>query len=275
MTNAPQHPAYARQDAAGGAFGWYPPVTTDAGSGGHRLNRSLWIVVAVIGLSTFGVNAWSSAPLGFPVRFGVLAAVVAAVGLLPKQGGRGWVVVALAVTGFFDALAAWISAHEQGWAPTVIMVLNALQALAAVGALLYETKVPASAESSGGTDYSEYTRFVQAYQAYATQYQQAAAAASYTAAGQAQATARAQSSGRPTADVRAAAPDDPLAGLEARYARHAAAGRPPGESAQGSSAPAGHLGPGIPNANHGAPESRPWAGPPQHGGDGTIEAKGP
>jgi hypothetical protein len=237
------------------------------------LHRFLWIVVAVLGSMTFGASFRSAAGHGFAVQFSLLAAVVSAVGLLPKQDGRGWVVVALAVTGFLDALATWITADEQ-WALTVVLVLNALQALAAVVALLYETRRLASAEPPGGLDYSAYAQSYQSYQAYVAQYQQAAAASSYSAAGQA--TARAQSEGRAPVGARTPAQEDPLAGLEARYARHggdAGAGQQSRETAQGKWRPVGDR-PGVPDVNHVVPESHPHRISPRNPGDGITEMKG-
>jgi hypothetical protein len=273
MANASQHSGYAGQSPPG-SYGWYPTAGAGSTDRSSRLDRSLWIIVAILGSATFGASFGSPVGSGFPVQFAVLAAVVAATGLLPKQGGRGWVVVALAVTGFLDALATWITADEQ-WALTVVLVLNALQAMAAVVALLYETRRLASAEPRDGLDYSAYAQSVQAYQAYAAQYQQAAAA-SYGAAGQA--TARAQSEARTSARAPASAQEAPPAGLEARYAAHGGgtSGRQQSRnSAQPSTAPTGNLGPGVPNANHGAPESHPYRTSPSNPGDGTIEMNGP
>ncbi len=272
MTNVP-HSAFAGHGAPVSSYGWYPPGADEHTDRVYRLHRFLWIVVAVLGFVTFGASFGSAAGHGFAVQFSVLAAVVSAVGLLPKQDGRGWIVVALAVTGFLDALATWTTADEQ-WALTVVLVLNALQALAAVVALLYETRRLSSAEPSGGVDYSAYAQFAQSYQAYAAQYQQAAAAASYSAAGQA--TARAQSEGRAPAAAGTAAQEDPLAGLKARYARHggdAAQGQQSRETAQGQSTPVGDR-PGVPDVNHLVPESHPHRISRRNPGDGITEMKG-
>jgi hypothetical protein len=238
-----------------------------------RLSRFLWTVVAVLGPVTFAVSVGSPALLGFPVRLSVLAAIVAAVGLLPKQAGRGWIVVALAVTGFLDVLATWIRAGEPGWALTVIMVLNALQSLAAVGALLCEIRVLGSVESDGVPDYSAYARLAQAYQAYATQYQQPPAP-QYDAAGQATAQAQAQATARAAAP-RTDAAQESFAALQARYAQHGLgppAQQSPGSAGARSVVPVADT--GVAGANRGVPESHRYRGHENSGGS-VIEPSGP
>jgi len=103
-----------------------------------RITRALWAVVAVLGATTFAVGLAAPVLLGYPVRLSVLAATVAAVGLLPNQATRGWIVVALAVAGCLDALTVWIKADEASWTIVVILALNSVQSVAAVGALLRE-----------------------------------------------------------------------------------------------------------------------------------------
>jgi hypothetical protein len=260
MTNTPGQSAYAGYGAPNSAYGWYSLGANESMDRVNRLSRSLWTVVAVLGPVTFAVSFGSPVVLGFPVRLSVLAAIVAAVGLLPSQDGRGWIVVALAVTGFLDALASWIRADEPSWALTVIMVLNALQSLAAVGALLHETRVLRSADSNGGPDYSAYARFAEAYQAYAVQYQQQPPPAQYNAAGPATAQAQTEAAASAhAADARADAAQESFAALQARYAQHGV-GAPAQQSRGSAGAPSvvPEADPGMPGANRGVPESQPF-----------------
>jgi hypothetical protein len=59
--------------------------------------------------------------------------------------------------GFLDALSSVLLATDRGWALTLILVLNALQALAAVAALLLAPK--AAPEPSGGPGYEAYVDY--------------------------------------------------------------------------------------------------------------------
>lgn len=273
MTNTPNPSAYPGYGAPISAYGWHPLTANVPKKRMSRLSRFLWTVVAVLGPVTFAVSVGSPALLGFPVRLSVLAAIVAAVGLLPKQAGRGWIVVALAVTGFLDVLATWIRAGEPGWALTVIMVLNALQSLAAVGALLCEIRVLGSVESDGVPDYSAYARLAQAYQAYATQYQQPPAP-QYDAAGQATAQAQAQATARAAAP-RTDAAQESFAALQARYAQHGLgppAQQSPGSAGARSVVPVADT--GVAGANRGVPESHPYRGH-ENAGRSIIEPSGP
>ena len=268
MTNTPGHSSYPGYGAPISAYGWHPSGTNVSKERVDRPSRALWAVVAVLGLATFAVSLRSPVLLGFPVRLSVLAAVVAAVGLLPSQAGRGWIVVALAVTGFLDALAAWIGAGEPSWALTVIMVLNALQSLAAVGALLHETRGVRSVDPDGAPDYAAYVRLAQAYQAYATQYQQSSPA-QYTAAGQASAQAQSEATAR-AAD----AAQESFAALQARYAQHGV-GAPAQQSRDSAGAPSvvPVSDPGVPGTNRDLPESQPYRGDQENSG-GRISGAG-
>jgi hypothetical protein len=272
MTNTPNPSAYPGYGAPISAYGWHPLRANVPKKRMSRLSRFLWTVVAVLGPVTFAVSVGSPVLLGFPVRLSVLAAIVAAVGLLPKQAGRGWIVVALAVTGFLDVLATWIRAGEPGWALTVIMVLNALQSLAAVGALLFEIGVLGSVESDGVPDYSAYARLAQAYQVYAAQYQQAPVPR-YDAAGQATGHVQADA----TAGAAPAGTDaarESFAALQARYARHGLGGRvqqSSGSAGARSVVPVADT--GVAGANRGVSESDRYRGHENSGGS-IIEPSG-
>lgn len=205
MTDWSGRAAYSENSPAGSAFG----DTAD------RVGRALWIAVAILGPVILAVSVGSPVAPDFPVRLGVLAAPVAAVGLLGRQPSPGWLVVALAVTGFSDALLSWVRAGNPHWALTVVMALTALQALVAVGALLREARVFRSAGAAVAPDYSAYARMVQMYQAYAAQYQQSPAE-SYAATGHATAQERASTNAY-AAEAGAA---ESFAELQARYAQH-------------------------------------------------------
>lgn len=205
------------------------------------ISRSLWAVVAVLGPAAVAVCLFSPGPLGYPVRFSMLAAVVAAVGLLPRQTLRAWIVVALAITGYVDALAGAIKATPTGWPMIVITVLNSLQSVVAIGALLREIRIYKKAERTSVSEQSAYTRLVAAYQAYATQYQ--LFSAQYGPAGQAEADA--------TAGVHAGPEQESFAAMQARYARHGIAGgvrQSRGVAASPMVAPA--VDSAVPGANH-------------------------
>ncbi len=187
----------------------------------NRLCRSLWVVVAVLGPISFAVSFGSPQALDYLVRLNVLAAIVASVGLLPGQSARIWIVVALAVTGFLDALDTWIRGGVSGWAVTSIVLLNLLQSIAALVALLQESRIFTSAESTGHQGYSAYNRLVQAYRAYAAQYEYyyRASASQYSAEGQAEAQGNVDTAAR-AASVQTDTAQEWFAALQAKYARH-------------------------------------------------------
>jgi hypothetical protein len=268
VTNTSDSWGYAGYDAPAGTYGWYPSEAGDSGERQSGIGRALWMVVAVTGAATFVVSLASPVLLGFAVRMPVLAAAVAAVGLLPRQAGHGWIVVALTIAGFLDALATWITADPHSWTLTVITVLNALQFLVAMGALLHETTVVQSADADSGPGYSAYATLAAAYQqAYATQYQKPPTDVS--GGGHADAAARADG-----VATEAAARDFSVA-LQARYAQYGE--YPAGQQPYGSTeAPqvASVADPGIPGTNSGVPQSQPHLGRPDepgmfHRADGT------
>ncbi|OBA57216.1 hypothetical protein A5647_24380 [Mycobacterium sp. 1100029.7] len=199
---------------------------------------------------TFAVGLATPVSLGYPVRLSVLAASVAAVGLLPNQSARGWIVVAFAVTGCLDSVDVWIKAAETGWAIAAILALNSAQSVAAVGALLHDTATSRSPENAGVSDYSAYLRLVETYQAYAMQYQQLYSSPQNTAA-QAQSDA--------IATTHSDAAQDAFEALQARYIRNGAGGGlQQSRSQAGPQSGAQMAGSGVPAANHVAPESHPY-----------------
>lgn len=215
MTDTRSDPASAGYSAPAFAYGRDPLRAGSSKGRVNRLRRSLWAAVAVPGSATFAVSLGTWELLESPVRLSVLAAIVAAVGLLPGQSVRGWIVVTLAVTGFVDALATWIRADGRGWALTSVLVLTALQSLAALAALLREARVVRSGELDCASDYAAYIRLAQAYQAYAMQYQ-SSPPEDHSADGQATAQAQAEA----TSAARTDAAWESYAALHARYARY-------------------------------------------------------
>jgi hypothetical protein len=218
MTDTPDHTAYARYGAPVAEHGWESLETNESTRRMNWLGRLLSLIVVVLGIAIYAVSFESPVKLGLPVQLSVFAAIVAAVGLLPSQAGHGWIVVALTGTGLLDALASWIMADEQSWAFTVVMSINAVQSIAAVGALMQDTNVRRSAASVGAEDYSAYLRVAQAYQAYAAQCQAPLAPppAAGRGAGQAQGEAAAPAQ---TAATRTDAAQREFAALRAKYAQ--------------------------------------------------------
>jgi hypothetical protein len=179
----------------------YPSQRSDAES---SLPRNLFIAVAVLGLVSyvfsFGPVTGGQAAIGWDVRFAVLAALCAMFGLLAKENPLTLATAVLATMGFLDALSNVLTAADHGWAMTVIVVLNALQALVAVGALLLAPKAaPAPGDAAGYEAYVDYyNQAVRNY--YGQQAQSTPDQSQRTGRGQANAdargTARAQRSQR-------------------------------------------------------------------------------
>jgi hypothetical protein len=113
-------------------------------------------------------------PVAWGVRFAVLAALLSGFGLIPRQDTNHKVIAVLAMAGFLDALAALISASNSGWALTVIVVINGLQSVVAVGALL-QAHPAVEAEQGSQEAYSEYwAQMAQYYNQYPDQHSQPA-----------------------------------------------------------------------------------------------------
>ncbi|MGA5541646.1 DUF5336 domain-containing protein [Mycobacterium sp. NPDC051198] len=170
----------------------------------NPLHRNLSILVVVLGLAGYGVSLGPADAGGgndWHVRFAVLAALTAAIGLLPNQTGRPWLSALLAAAGFLDALSSVVTAGS-GWVLTTIVILNGLQ-VAAAAAALWLAPQPAATTATGGYEaYLDY--YNQAVQQY---YQQGAVAqpdsAQRSAYGQAYGQAYAQSYAQAPAATRA------------------------------------------------------------------------
>lgn len=156
MTYSPGGPGYPPAQQ----HGPYAPTTqfAKAEEGPSKLPLYLLAAVVFLGLAGYLVSfgpVWESSELG-PVEGTsitggslqivplVLAALLAAIGLLPKQRNYTAIVAVIAAIGFLLAVSDLInkpSFLSIGWAMIAIVVLAALQAIAAVGALLLESGV--------------------------------------------------------------------------------------------------------------------------------------
>ena len=169
----------------------YWPQSVETSTRRNRPENQLAWLVALFGLATYLVS-FAVVPPGdmeWGVRFSALAAIVAALGLMPRQRVHTRLMVALAVMGLLEALSRCVShadSQNLGWATIVIVVLNALQGLAAIAALLTQLKV-VDAPARPASPYPGYGYYAQAPQ----QYYAANPQQSHQQPAQAQATAHA------------------------------------------------------------------------------------
>ena len=175
------------------------------------IRQVLWALTGALGLAAWVVGLTTTVPPGLAVSFAVLAGAVAAVGLVPGQAVRGWLVVAVAVTAF----TATVTAGGVGWGPIVVDVLIALQVVVAMSALLLEPRVSSAAQSAPENDYAAYAEYVRAYRDYAQQYE-SQWPEQYSTAGMAEAAGDA----RGTVVDAARGDQDGWADLQAKYSRH-------------------------------------------------------
>ncbi|MEZ0363603.1 DUF5336 domain-containing protein [Mycobacterium sp. pUA109] len=159
-----------------GGYGAYQQPSPRSDSS-PPLHRYLSLGVVALGLASYLVSyaaVLDVGDTGWGVRFAVLAGLLAVFGLLPRQTPNGKVTAALAAAGFLDALSGLITppeASHPGWALTVIVVLNGLQAVAAVAALVLQAGVVGQRASQSEYDaYADY--YAQAAQYYGQYAQQ-------------------------------------------------------------------------------------------------------
>lgn len=172
MTRPSRGPNYYPSPGAYPAYS-FAPVRSDDSRG--RVGRHLSTAVVVLGLATYFVSFGPMSEVaraGWEVWFPVLAAVIAALTLLPKRAPRNWIVVPLAVAGFLVALSTWIGADNAGWALVVIVALNAVQMVAAVAAVLIDAGVGDEDDDDVAPGYAAYPYYA-AYQADAAQQRRA------------------------------------------------------------------------------------------------------
>lgn len=162
-----------------GNQGYYTTAYSDSFDTDEKrlLPRYMALAVLLLGAASYLLN-FGPMPDGHPgawgVRLAVLAALLSGFGLIPRQGAHHKVIAVLAGAGFLDALAALISTSNSGWALTVIVVINGLQTVVAIGALLQAH--PADEAEQGSQDaYSEYwAQMAQYYHQYPDQHSQPA-----------------------------------------------------------------------------------------------------
>lgn len=162
---------YPPPSQRGGPYG-QPPQATGAADP-SRYPSYLLIVVVVLGFAAYLMSygpMWNASEIGpvgsaditgfsFEVVALILAALLAAVALLPKQRNYTAMVAIIAAFGFL--LAMWEMVNKPpylsvGWALIGIVVLAALQAVAAIGALLLEAGVITAPQPRPKYDQQQY-----------------------------------------------------------------------------------------------------------------------
>jgi hypothetical protein len=194
------------------------------------LPRGLFIAVVVLGLAvyalSFGPVVNDAGATGWYVRFAALAALSAAFGLLPRQSPHALVTAILATMGFLDGLSSILTATDTGWALMVIVVLNALQATAAIAAMLLWPRATQDDTAAGYEAYVEYYN-----QAVRNYYQQAQPAPQQPAqqSGYGQASADAHAAPQAQRTQRATQYGDyaDFVSPQGEYGQQAAAASPP------------------------------------------------
>ncbi|MCW2653779.1 MAG: hypothetical protein JWR32_4755 [Mycobacterium sp.] len=134
------------------------PQFSKADEGPGKIPVYLLAAVAVLGLAGYLVSfgpVWKSSEMGtmggstitggsFEIVALLVAALLAAVALLPKQRNYTAIVAVIAVLGFLLAISELVtkpSFLSVGWALIVIVIVAGLQAVAAVGALLLDAGI--------------------------------------------------------------------------------------------------------------------------------------
>lgn len=146
MTYPPSSPGYPPAPQSGSQYGATQQFAkTDVAPGESKLPEILLAVVAAAGLITYLVSFALEAAAGLgalPVLLSLLAGLLAAVSLLPKQ--KNYVAVASVIATFALLLAISdlvATGGEAGWALYTILVLTLIQAGAAITALLFDSGV--------------------------------------------------------------------------------------------------------------------------------------
>ena len=162
MSYPPTNPGYPQTQQTG-PYGAPGPSFAPAEAGPSKLPLYLTIAVVVLGLAaylaSFGPVFTVSAELGpfggaeltgsgggYPIIAAALAALLAAVSLLPKVKGYSAVVAAVSVLAVLLVIAQLVSkptGFSVGWALWLVLAFTVLEALAAVAVLLFESGVMA------------------------------------------------------------------------------------------------------------------------------------
>ncbi|OBJ52936.1 DUF5336 domain-containing protein [Mycobacterium sp. 1423905.2] len=226
-------------------YGSYSQWSSDAEDHSRLSHRHLTLAVVLLGVCSYLISfgPMLNVPgLAWPVRFAVLASLIAALALWAKQTPAGVVVAALAALGFLDALASLITAPEgirPGWALWVVVVLNGLQALIAAGALRAQPSI-VDEQKAWYAAYAE--QYAQAAAHYYGQYNEAAPESEYQ---------NAQADAPQVGHATAPEPRRTAATQEASYAEFVAgqeSAHPLGHASQPPSAPPA----GLPNVGQSA-----------------------
>ena len=160
MSYPPTNPGYP-QTQQPGPYGAPGPSFAPAEAGPSKLPLYLTVAVVVLGLAaylaSFGPVFTVSAELGpfggaeltgsgggYPIIAAALAALLAAVSLLPKVKGYSAVVAVVSVLAVLLVIAQLVSkptGFSIGWALWLVLAFTLLEALAAVAVLLLESGV--------------------------------------------------------------------------------------------------------------------------------------
>lgn len=163
MSYPPTNPGYPQTQPPGPYGGTGAPSYAQAEAGPSKLPFYLTIAVVVLGLAaylaSFGPVFTVSAELGpfggaeltasgggYPVIAAVLAALLAAVSLLPKAKTFSSVTAVIAVLAVLLVIAQLMSkptGFQVGWALWLVLAFTLLEAFAAVTVLLFESGVVA------------------------------------------------------------------------------------------------------------------------------------
>lgn len=156
MTYSPGNPGYPAAQPPGGYGPVSSPSFTKSTDTASKLPLYLQVAVVALGFATYLVSfgpmltATSTGPgrmgghAGPVVALAVLAALLAAVGLLPKAKNYTPVVAVVAVLGVLLAITRIVHRGDNytiGWALWLVLALVVVQSLAAVGILLLEAGV--------------------------------------------------------------------------------------------------------------------------------------
>ncbi|KAA1248481.1 hypothetical protein F0Q45_20295 [Mycobacterium simiae] len=179
MTYSPGNPGYQPAQSAG-SYGGATPSLAKADDGVSKLPMYLSIVVTTLGfvayLASFGPMFTVSSELGgsgsevsgdtgLAVGLALLAALLAAVSVLPKAKSYVAIVAVVSVLGVLLMIAATFnkpSAYSTGWALWIVLVCIVFQTVAAVGALLLDAGVVAAPAPRPKFDpYSQYGQYGQ------------------------------------------------------------------------------------------------------------------
>ncbi|WP_176561025.1 DUF5336 domain-containing protein [Mycobacterium neglectum] len=248
----------------------YPPSNPDFYNAPEsRLSRTLLIVVAALGLVTycmsFGPMSSGSVAMGWHVRFAAMAALCGVFSVATRQIALPVVTAVLAAMGFLDGLSTVVAASGAGWVMTAIVVVNALQAAAAIAAVLLAPKDVPDQPSSEYEAYVDY--YNQAVRNYYTEYARSPESHQY-AEGYGQADASAQGA---TNSLRTARSSQHADYSELNYERR----RDPIGQEQGSRGSRSARPAGLPSfgATTGAAPS--YADQPGHQGDEPVAPPSP